>query len=142
VPRIPQVHINYMKLPRVCYEVPMIAYLIPTSLPFIEITYFTALAYSKFHKIGESETLQVHWAAPMAAHGGWSLVKPLPTGPTAYHQLSSLCFRTTLHMTHMPNLIPLCYNNCIGMRSTCLEEHVPTASYCYDVSLRRQMHST
>ena len=48
----------------------MIACLIPTSLPFIEITYFTALAYSKFHEIGESETLQVHWATPMAAHGG------------------------------------------------------------------------
>ena len=62
-----------MKLPRVCFEVPMIACLIPTSLPFIEITYFTALAYSKFHEIGESETLQVHWATPMAAGVWWNL---------------------------------------------------------------------
>ena len=73
VPRIPDSKITYnysvfaMKLGCLhCF--------IPTSLPFAEMTHFTALAYSKFHEIGESQALQVHWATPIYTNGGpWRL---------------------------------------------------------------------
>ena len=145
-----------MKLPRVCYEVPMIACLIPTSLPFIEKN----LLYSPSLQQVPWNRWKRNFASTLGyTHGGpWRLEFGETFAYWAY------CVSSTIkpvlqdnftHMTHMPNLIPLCHNNCIGMRSTCLEEHVPTASYCYDFSLsgslshlvltrwlRRQMRST